>query len=337
MRSIPDPQLDGEPAPPAQDLTIHAWYSAAGHGQVGEVLLEVPDDGTFGEPRAGGVTRLVIDFSKPIAPSSFTEASIVIVGNGADGLPVDLSGLGTATSTARSDTVGVIDFASALPDSARYLVRLEGVTDAAGDPLSGDSDRIFTALSGDANGDLRVDAIDLSYVWAHRTAGIDDVSVDQVRADVNGDGRVNAMDLSSIWAGRGRNMQDVSDPQALAVPADAGAAIGLSGAEAEGLWATPPGSSASGDTLASDAAETALPLASPTAEAIAAEGTLPGVSGPTDVLAAAGAWEQEAAAAASEQYVQRPAGYDVLSMRVLETQKNSLLPGVLCDVLAEGH
>jgi hypothetical protein len=250
---------------------------------------------------------------------------------------VDLAGLGTATSTAQGDTVGVIDFAPALPDVARYLVRIEGVTDVAGAPLSGDGDRVFTALSGDANGDLRTNAVDLSYVWAHRTAGIDDVSVDQVRADVNGDGRVNAIDLSSIWAGRGRNMQGVSDPQALAVLADAGAAIGLSGAEAEGLWATPPGSSASGDTLASDAAETALPLASPTAEAIAAEGTLSGVSGATDVLAAAGAWEQEAVAAASEQYLRRPAGYDVLSMRVLETQKDSLLPDVLCDVLADSH
>ncbi|MGB2822271.1 MAG: FG-GAP-like repeat-containing protein, partial [Phycisphaerae bacterium] len=195
--------------------TIEAWHSSAEHGEgVGTVLLEVPDDGTFCEPRTAGVTRLVIEFSEAIDPASFTPASVWMAGNHDAWTPVDLSGIVISTSTTNGDTVGVINFAPALPDMGRYLVGIEDITDLAGNPLAGDNDRIFTALVGDALGDLRVNAIDLSYIWANRVFRIDGVTESQTRSDVTCDGRVNAIDLSAAWARRGGNMQDIA-PQDL--------------------------------------------------------------------------------------------------------------------------
>jgi len=135
-----------------------------------------------------------------------------MAGSDRAGLPVDLSGIAVTTFTAEGDTVGIIDFDGPLPDVARYLVRIEGVTDVVGNPLAGDNDRVLTALAGDANGDLRINAIDLSYIWPRRTGQIDGASLVQVRPDVNCDGRVNAIDLSATWPRRGPNMQNVPDP-----------------------------------------------------------------------------------------------------------------------------
>jgi len=190
-----------------------ARHVAGEHGQgAGEVLLQIPDDGPFSEPRTAGVTRLQVEFSEPIDPASFTPASVRLAGNDQAGDPVDLSGIVIAASTTDGDTAGVIEFAPALPDVGRYLVRIDGVSDVAGNPLAGDEDVLLTALAGDALGDLRVSAIDLSYIWANRTSQIDGVTESQTRSDVNCDGRVNAIDLSAAWARRGANMQNVPDP-----------------------------------------------------------------------------------------------------------------------------
>jgi len=194
-------------------VNADAWYSTAEHLHgVGEVLLEIPDDGAFSEPRMAGVTRLVIEFSEPIDPASFTPASVRMAGNDVDSNPVDLSDITVSTSTAVGETVGIIGFTPALPDAVKYIVQIEGVTDVAGNPLVRGNNRIFTALAGDAMEDLRVTAIDLSYLWANRAFTIDGVTESQTRSDVTCDGRVNAIDLSAAWARRGANMQNVPDP-----------------------------------------------------------------------------------------------------------------------------
>jgi len=168
--------------------TIVSWHSAAAHGTAGEVLLEIPDDGSFSEPRAGGVTRLVIDFSRPIDPGTFTEASVVIAGSGGDGLPVDLSGLGMGVSTAQSHTVGIIDFAPALPDAARYLVRIEGLTDAEGEALSGVPASLETADVVAAADSWQQDAATASSVpqQAPLPASYDALSLKALRAGEKG-------------------------------------------------------------------------------------------------------------------------------------------------------
>jgi len=224
-----------------QPPAANGWYSAVEHGGAGDVLLEIPDDGTFSEPRMAGVAELRIEFSEPIDPASFTPASVGLAGNDAAGSPMDLSGISVSTTTAGGDTLGIIEFAPALPDVARYLVRIDGVTDAVGNPLAGDRDRILTAIAGDANGDLRVNAIDLSYIWPRRTTRIDGVTLVQTRSDVTCDGRVNAIDLSATWPRRGANMQNVPDP---VLPGKLGAA-------------------ASGDVLADAAALAAISVEQP--------------------------------------------------------------------------
>ncbi len=249
-----------------------AWHSAAEHGHgVGEALLEIPDDGSFGEPRMAGVARLKIDFSEAIDPASWTRSSVRMAGNDADGDPVDLSGIAVATSAAGGDTVGIIDFTPALPDALRCLVQIEAVTDVAGNPLAGDNNRVFTALAGDATGDRRVNAIDLSYIWPRRTTLIDGVSEDQTRSDVTCDGRINAIDLSAAWPRRGANMRDVPDP--VLPPAQRTVGLPPAGpgtlAEAAAMHAALAGPHAhvTGDSASSGTAEPHAPMAMPPAAA----------------------------------------------------------------------
>ncbi len=210
--------------------TAGAWHSSSEHAEgVGEALLEIPDDGAFCEPRTAGVTRLVIEFSEAVDAASFTPGSVRLAGNDQAGDPVDLSGIVTSTSTTNGDTVAVIELTPALPDVGRYIVQIEGVMDLAGNPLAGDNNRVFTAMAGDATGDLRVNAIDLSYIWPRRTTLIDGVSADQTRSDVTCDGRINAIDLSAAWPRRGADMRDVPDPVLASAGGGSRGAVGSEG------------------------------------------------------------------------------------------------------------
>ncbi len=202
--------FDGQDATPP---TITAWRSVATHGRgVGEVALEIADDGTFSEPRAGGATKLEVDFSEPIAPASFAADSIRIAGLDANGNPVSMGAITISTSLEAGDRVGVIEFDIALPDHCRYLIRIDGVTDVAGNLLSGDADRNFVALRGDVSGDRRVNVSDHSLVRSARTKHIDSADVLQVRADVSEDGRVNVSDLSIIRPQHGLDATGIPAP-----------------------------------------------------------------------------------------------------------------------------
>ncbi len=203
------PRYEINPIPPE----ITAWYSAADHARgVGEVMLEIPDDGSFCEPRSAGLGRLIVQFSEAMDPGSFTPDCVEIAGLDSNNQPVDLSGVVVGTHLRDNDEVGVITFTDALPDCARYAVRLSGVTDTTGLELTGDTDRVLTAVCGDVSGDLRVNATDFSRVRSARTRLIDPASVDQVRADVSCDGRVNATDLSRIRRRRPNDARGIADP-----------------------------------------------------------------------------------------------------------------------------
>jgi hypothetical protein len=283
---------------------------------VGEVLLEVPDDGTFSEPRAAGVTRLLVQFSEPIDPGSLTPESVLLAGNDASGEPVELSSVVVTTSTRAGETIGVIDFEQPLPDVARYLVRIEGVTDTLGDPLTGDADRIFSALAGDANSDLRVNAIDLSYLWPRRTTHIDGVSADQTRSDVTCDGRVNAIDLSATWPRRGGNVQNAPDPVLPPAPGGADRAQGALDA-AVALWQATQADAAaveadSASRTIEPSASSPQPPAPPSAEGLLSD--FSGSAEPIDLLAAAPEGEGRDAQAASSAPNVRTDVLDVLSL-----------------------
>ncbi len=214
-----DPQnptagADVEGVPPDTDPpTILGMASAADHGRgVGEAMLAIPDDGSFSEPRASGVSRIIVLFSETIDPVSFTPGSVEIAGLDANGIPVGLGGIAVGASVRPGDQMGEISFTPALPDYARYALRISGVRDVAGNELSGDRERILTALVGDVSGDLRVNATDFSRVRAARTRLIDPGDTDQCRADVSCDGRVNASDLSRVRMRRGGDARGIPDP-----------------------------------------------------------------------------------------------------------------------------
>ncbi len=193
--------------------SITDWYSLADHGPgVGPARLVIPNDGSFSEPRSSGVTKLEVNFNSAIDPDSFTAASVQITGKDTDELPLDLSGLTVVTSTHTEDTVGVVTLSQRLPDVARYLVRVVGVTDTQGQPLTGDTDRIFTVLAGDTSGDLRVSGVDLARIWAQRTDTVDPSDTAQVRADISQDGRVSGIDLARAWAHRNHQALSITDP-----------------------------------------------------------------------------------------------------------------------------
>ena len=217
-------------AEPLSAPRVLAWRSAATHGSgVGEVLLAVPDDGTFCEPRKAGIRRLVVTFSEPIAPSSFTPSSIQIAGLDINGNDVGLAGITISTSTRGRNTEGVIDFSRALPNAARYVVRIQGVTDVAGIPLAGDNDRIIGALTGDANGDGAVDAAD--YIALKRAFG-GSVSSTSKSIDLDCSGKVDYGDLMALQCSFGLSLG--AAPAAAAFMPTAAAAAQAGAAEMPG-------------------------------------------------------------------------------------------------------
>ncbi len=201
--------VPGDLEPP----TILSWRSANTHGRgIGEALLQIADDGSFSEPRSTGINRLIVEFSEAIDPTSFTAASVRIAGLDANNDGVLLTGSMTAVSMRNGGTEGVITLTPALPDYARYLVVIEGVTDAAGNAIAGDLDRIVTALAGDATGDLRVNSADLLAVRDARTKLLDPNDSVRIRCDLTGDGRINVADLSCIRPGMGNDATGIADP-----------------------------------------------------------------------------------------------------------------------------
>ncbi len=212
-RTAGTPWPGADVRPETQPPTITAWYSAAAHGRgVGEALLEIRDDGNFSEPRSDGISKLILVFDEPIDPASLISVNVAIAGLDANNAPIDCNSIAIGTSTRNGNTEGVITFTPALPDYAKYKVAVSGVTDAVGNPLAGDADRIMTALIGDVSADRRVNATDLSDVRASRTRLIGKNNSGEVRADVSQDGRVNAADRSRVRVRRDNDARGISDP-----------------------------------------------------------------------------------------------------------------------------
>jgi hypothetical protein len=120
---------------------------------------------------------------------------------------------GSASGLSGDGRTLVLTFSQKLPDYAKYLVRVTGVRDLAGNALAGDNDRILTALLGDATGDRRVNNTDVGAVESLR--GTDPIStqdVNQIRSDVTNDGRVNNTDVGGILSVRGKDARFIADP-----------------------------------------------------------------------------------------------------------------------------
>ena len=200
------------------DPVILAWYSAGDHGDVGEALLEIPDDGTFSEPRVQGIHRLIVSMSDPIEPSSWAPEDVAISGIDTDGNPVDLGSIDVVTSLRDDGFTAVIEFTPALPDVARYCVTLDGIEGPCGGVLAGDNDRSFMALGGDAYGDGTVTNADLAFVRVRRGIDpIDPTAEDEVRADIFADGAVTNADVAAARVRRGNDASEIADPCGMAL------------------------------------------------------------------------------------------------------------------------
>jgi len=194
---------------------ILSWQSVeTDTGGLGQVALTIsPEDGTWSEPRAGGIQELLVTFSNAISPATFTPAAVELAGNGPGGTTINLAGITVSTSLIANNTVGVIQFTPALPDAARYLVELVGVTDPSGDVLNGSNQCLMTALKGDANDDLQVTTADIAFVDLHYTNAVNPANVAQVRSDYDQNGQVNVNDLVELWnADRYDNASGIPDP-----------------------------------------------------------------------------------------------------------------------------
>ena len=203
--------------------TITSWASAAAHARgVGEAALTIPDDGTFVEPRLSGVSTLLARFSEAIDPATVAVGGVGVWGLDVNGQPVNLAGTTVSAAVRADGTTAALTFTPALPDYARYLVRLTGVRDLAGNPLAGDNDRLLTALLGDATGDRRTNSTDVGAVISLRGVDpIDPADVNQVRSDVTLDGRINNTDVGGVTSVRGKDARFIADPVAPAAGASA--------------------------------------------------------------------------------------------------------------------
>ena len=93
-----------------------------------------------------------------------------------------------------------------------YIVQLTGVVNLDGYPMTGDNDRIMTALIGDTRQSGKTDALDLARVRAETTTLIDPNDVDAVRADCRSTGKVDALDKAKVRANRPKDATSITDP-----------------------------------------------------------------------------------------------------------------------------
>jgi hypothetical protein len=227
--------------------TIVDFYSIAGNVITfpsGSALV-IPDNGTFTEPCGTRPRFVLVKFSEPIDPGTFTSGSVEICGIGVNGQPLEVSTVSIDTVFINDYSVGAIIFggsSESLPDLARYAIRIIGVRDVSGNALAGDDDRVFTILRGDVSGDGVVNAVDLARIRANMTAAVVPGSVAQIRADLSLDGKVDALDLSWVRDHIGNDARGIVAPSLPAAmptsPADETSDSGLT-ADEESVFAEP--------------------------------------------------------------------------------------------------
>jgi len=146
-------------------------------------------------------------------------SNVIKCGHDVNNQPVDLSGI-TVTTTVLSGNTGVdINFSPALPNYARYRVRLNSVTDADCNAISSNNERIFTSLTGDASGDRRVNVTDIGGVRSLEGKGPpldpndpDGTGTQQVRSDADSDDDVDTSDTALVTSKAGNDARFITDP-----------------------------------------------------------------------------------------------------------------------------
>lgn len=179
---------------------ITARRSAAEHTGLGRLTLDITPDGGFTEPRHGGLQTLLLSFSKPLAPASFTPATVSISGLSLSNSPIDLSGVTISTALTSGDAQAEITFTPALTNAARYSITLDGLTDTEARTMEFDNTLVLYAMPGDLISDRTVDTNDIAQLQSRRAeAPLNPAYPHQIRADLNRDGRINNTDLSGLY------------------------------------------------------------------------------------------------------------------------------------------
>jgi len=204
--------------------TVLEWESVLTHSRpgvdIGPVGLEIPDDGTFSEPR-NLIRKIVVTFDLPIDPASVTKENVNICGLKPGDepdtfVPVYLGGIAITVKTSDGDTKLEINFEPGLPDFARYHISIKGIYGYFGPLKPGDGglSRILTALRGDARMDLRVNSTDVGAArfLVGATDPIDPTIPIEVRCDVSLDARVNSTDVGGIRSLIPRDARNIPNP-----------------------------------------------------------------------------------------------------------------------------
>jgi len=193
------------------DVEVRDWKSVVTHGASNTIALTMESE--FSESRNGGVTKLRLSFSGPIDPASVSASNVVICGNDVNDQPLDLSGITFTTAVLAGNMIVEINFTPKLPNYARYRVRLIGVEDMDCNVISVNSERIFTALFGDASGDRRVNATDVGWVRTlEGTSPINPGVESQVRCDVDNDDDVDTTDTDLVRDEIPKDARYIADP-----------------------------------------------------------------------------------------------------------------------------
>ena len=135
------------------------------------------------EPRVSGPTQLVFTFNKAMAAADGTlDATEFTVTN------ATFVSASIASSNLTLNLTSVVD-------QSKVTVVMNGLTDLAGNPLSGTNAVLVRSLYGDVNQSGTVNAVDLQQVKNNLLAALTPANL---LCDVNSSGTINAVDLQQI-------------------------------------------------------------------------------------------------------------------------------------------
>ncbi len=175
-----------------QPPKIVRWEVLENHGTAGRLAVVVANGDTVATIE--GIRAVRVVFNKPVTAASATAKAVRVRGqiNGA------VSGRVVRVTLDASGREMTITFNGPLSDQDRYVLTMaNSVRDASGNGLSGDRDRVVTALAGDVNGSGTVTSSDLAAV--QNRIGVA-VTTGTARWDVNGSGMITAADLVAVRA-----------------------------------------------------------------------------------------------------------------------------------------
>jgi ELWxxDGT repeat protein len=206
-------------------------YFAAGHPFFGRELWRLTADDTTAPALVAAPTfdpsssapRLRFQFTEDVSGNLAADALTVRRLDPVTGAPTGAAIVPTGLSYDDPNDIATFTFASgAFPDgNYRATLSAARVTDAAGNPLSGDVTFAFFTLAGDINRDRAVNGTDFAIL----AGSFGKTAQSYSTGDLNGDGAVNGSDFALLAGNFGRTLPA---PPAAVVAAAPAAAVAVS-------------------------------------------------------------------------------------------------------------